>query len=315
MSIPTADNIVFNLTLYNPDPVESIQAEKYISRDQLFVKNIENYYLRLMSAEISTSEIPLFIYNNDMYVEINNVRVLVNFSNPYNDNFVYFVQQFLNGVNTALTTAHTTSGAPGNPPLIIYEDRFKILIDQLYTPGTDYIAFNSILIDKFPSIDSYYNSFNDMFNINYDNYGNNLFNSYPGGVNYPIYLIVSPSEGFYTLSEILNIVVTSNSIPINKQQITSLGISTRTLGILDIIPIDLDDVTRFTVKNYRQDFPSYVDLLSRGQLSEIDFKIYTVDKNFVLRPLTIAPKTSVNCRFEFVNKEIIKNYYPITDAR
>lgn len=312
MSIPTADNIVFNLTLYNPDPVDSIQAEKYVSRDQLFVKNIENYYLRLISAEISTAEIPLFIYNRDMYVEINNSRVLVNFSNPYNNNFVYFVQQFLNGVNTALATAHTSSGAPGNAPLIIYEDRFKFIIDQSYTPGVDYIAFNSILIDKFPAFDSYYNSFNDMFILNYGNFGNNIFASYPGGISYPIFLLVSPTEGFYTLSEILNIVVTSNSIPINKQQITSLESATRTLGILDIIPIDISDVSVSTVKNYRQDFPNYVDLLSRGQISEIDFKLFTVDKNFVLRPLTIAPKTSVTCRIEFINKQIVKNFYPTT---
>lgn len=310
MSIPTADNIVFNLTLYNPDPVQSIQAEKYISRDQLFVKNIEDYYIRLVSAEISTSEIPLFIYNNDMFVEINNINVLVTFSDPYNDKKVFFVQQFLNGVNTALNTAHVTSDAPGNAPIIIYDDRFRILIDQSYTPGTDYIAFNNILIDKFPTIDSFYYAPRDLFFINYNNYGNNLFNTYPGGINYPIYLINSSSEGFYSLSEILNIVVTSNSIPINKQQITSLGISARTLGILDIIPITLNDVTAYTIKNYRQDFPSYIDLLSRGQLSEIDFKLYTVDKNFVLTPLFIAPKASITCRIEFVSKKIVKNFYP-----
>lgn len=315
MSIPTADNIIFNLTLYNDDPVNSIQAEKYISRDQLFVKNTEDYYLRLISAEISTSTIPLFIYNNDMRVGIKGTIVNVTFFNPYNDNKVFYVQQFLNGVNNAFNIAHINSDAPGNPPIMIYDDRFRLLIDQSYTPGVDTISFNSILGDKFPTIPSYYNVSNDLFYVEYGNYGNNMFSSYPGGISYPIYLINSASEGYYTLSEIFNIVVTSNSIPINKQQITSIGGNTRTLGILDIIPIGIDDISKFTVKFYRQDFPSYVDLLNRGQLSEIDFKLYTVDKNFVLSPLLIAPKTSITCRIEFVNKQIVKNFYPVTDAR
>jgi hypothetical protein len=310
MSIPTADNIVFNLTLYNDDPIESIQAEKYISRDQLFVKNTEDYYLRLISAEISTSEIPLFIYNNDMSVNINGTSVQVTFFDPYNDRNVYFVQQFLNGVNKALNLAHLASGAPGNPPIVIYDDRFRILIDQAYTPGTDTIAFNPILIDKFPTIESFYSVTNDLFYINYANYGTNMFSSYPGGVTYPIYLINSASEGYYSLSEILNLVVTCNSIPINKQQITGIEGNSRTLGILDIIPIGIDDVTKFTVKNYKQDFPNYIDIINRGQLSEIDFKLYTVDKNFVLNPLFLAPKTSATCRIEFVNKQIVKNFYP-----
>lgn len=310
MSIPNADNIVFNLSLYNNE-VNSIPAEIYINRDQPFVNNIEDYYLRLISAEISTAEIPLFVYKNDMFLTINNSTVMVNFDILFNDEpkAVVFLTQFLKGVNEALSLAHNTSSAPGNPPLFIYENNeIKLVIDQQYTPGVDTISMNEILIGKFPTFMTKY--LNQQYFIQYQQFGNNLYNSLPGGINYPVYVIPANVNQYVTLQEFDNIVITSNSIPINKQQVTSRGISTRTLGILDLVPLLFDDVTKFTVKYYKQDFPVYIDLLSRGRLSEIDFKLFLVDSNYELVPLYIAPKTSVVCRIEFVNKKIVKNYYP-----
>lgn len=312
MSIPTADNVVFNLSLYN-DKEFSIPAEIYLSRDQPFINNIENYYIRLLSAEISTAEIPFFDYKSDMFLDINGTNVLVTFDILFSDvpNSVVFLTQFLNGVNRALQTAHITSGAPGNPPLFIYEaEQVKLVVDQVYTPGVDTISMNEILIGKFPTFMTKYNPVGNIYTLQYGQFGNNVFNTYPGGINYPVYVISANSTLYPTLPEFTSLAVTTSSIPINRQQITAVGVSTRTLGILDIIPLTFDDVTKYTIKFYNQEYPQYNDLLSRGKLSEIDFKIYLVDINFNLRPLYIPPKTTAACRIEFVNKEIVKNFYP-----
>jgi hypothetical protein len=319
MSVPYADNIVFNFTLYNREN-NSVPAELYISRDQAFIDNIENYYIRLIGAEFSTSQIPLFIYKNDMFVEIVNdgvsSRVQVQFANLFSTviNYVVFVQQFMNGVNAALREAHVNSSSPGNPPLFIYDDEeMKLIVDQQYDPNIQSIGFNDILIDKFPSFLATYNSTSNMYYMLYGQYGNNLYNSWPGGINYPIYVLRANVTQYTTLQEFLNVVVSCNSIPINKQQLNNLSITTRTLGILDVIPLYFDDVTKYTIKSYNQETPTYNDLLSRGKLSDIDFKFYLIDSNYQLVPLFIPPKTSVTCRIEFVNKKIIKNYYPLND--
>ncbi len=315
MSVPYADNIVFNLTLTNKEPNDNIPAEIYVSRDQAFVNNIENYYIRLLGASIATDDIPLFIYEDDMYVEI------VNLGFPYRTQVVFpvifttipkyviFLQQFINGVNEALRTVHALSLSPGNPPFFIYEnEEFKLIVDQLYTDQS--IGLNTKLIAKLPFFIITHTDGTDMYYLTYGNFGNNSYTTYPGGINYPVYVIPSNVKGFNALQEFNNIIVACNSIPVNRQQLNNLTIATNTLGILDIIPIGLDDITKYTIKTYTQTTPTYNDLLSKGKISEIDFKIYVLSAENRIRPLSIIPGASITCRIEFVNKEIVKNFYP-----
>lgn len=316
MSLPTADNIVFNLTLFN-DQNTSIPAEIYLSRDQAFISNTENYYLRLINAQISTTEIPLFTYKNDMFVEIESAgistKLLVTFPVLFNSvpNNIVFLQQFLNGVNNTLALCHNDVGAPGNPPLLIYDkEEIKLVVDQNYDPDVQFISFNDILINKMPSMMTTYNNTTELYQLIYGQFGTNVYDSYPGGINYPIYIMSSNALGYAALQEFLSMVVVSRSMSVNKQQINNNSISGRILGIIDVIPLVFEDVTKSAVKLYNQDYPVYCDLLSNGKLSEVDFKIYLIDANYNLQDLTIQPRTSVTCRFEFVNKKIVKNYYP-----
>ena len=316
MSVPYADNIVFNLTLYNKENV-TIPAELYISRDQAFVNNLENYYVRLIGANVATDEIPLFIYKNDMFVEIVNdgvaSRSLVNFEIPFSTqpNYIIFLQQFLNGVNNALKSSHINSGSPGNAPFFIYEnEEMKLVVDQQYDINIQSIGLGEKLISKFPSFMLNHDKNSDMYYLQYGQLGNNSYATYPGGINYPVYVMRANVLGYSSVQEFTNIIVSCNSIPINKQQLNNLTISTLTLGILDVIPITLENITASTVISYTQGYPNYIDILSKGRLSEIDFKFYIVDLNYNLIPLTIIPKASATCRIEFVNKEIVKNYYP-----
>lgn len=316
MSIPYADNIVFNLTYYNDNDF-SAPAEIYLNRDQAFIDNIENYYIRLLGAEISTSEIPLFTYRNDMSVRIVNSTVVsdvaVSFDTLYATfpNDVVFIQQFLNGVNAALKEAHNNTAAPGNPPLFVFLDnRMRLIIDQAYDPNIVSIGVNPKLSDKLLSFMSSYDGISEYYYLLYGQFGINLFNTFPGGINYPVYVINAGSDGFSTLLEYTSLVITTSSIPINKQQLSTPGISTRTLGILDIIPLSIDDINKYSTRTWTPGNPTFNDLLSRGKLSEMDFKIFMIDKNFITTPLLLLPKTSATCRIEFVNKEIVKNYYP-----
>lgn len=316
MSVPYADNIIFNLTLFNQERY-SIPVENYINRDQAFINNCEDYYLTLVGAEIPTAEIPLFKYNNDMTVRIdyNGISAIIPVTfqvlYPTVPNDVIFVQQFINGINQAFRTAHITAFAPGNAPVLVYQDEeMRILIDQQYTPNLVNIGFNTVLADKLLTFVTTYDGLSDYYFLVYGDFGINTFNTYQGSVNYPVYVLYADTKGYNQLQEFFGVVVTSSSIPINKQQIGTTGISTRTLGILDFIPISIEDITSNVVKVWTPNHPTYVDILNKGKLSEVDFKMFLIDKNFRVQELLMLPGASVTCRIGFVNKHIVKNFYP-----
>lgn len=318
MSIPDADNIVYNFSLYN-NTNDNISAERYISRDQPFINETEKYYARIIGLNVTSLSIPLFFYERDMYITIDNAgfekTALVEFEPLFelSPNDVIFIQQFLNGVNKTLKSLHFQTFSPGNPPKFIYENEVvTLIVDQLYDPLQNIIYLNEKLGNMFPALYSKNLRTQDRVIALYGDYGNTMYNSYPGGISYPCYAIKSGVTGYKTLQEFFNILVSTNSMPINKQNISNQANTTQTFGILDIIPIDYEDVINGSPINYTQQVPSYNDFLNRGSLSEIDFKLYLVDKNYRVSPLFLAPGESVTCRFEFISKELVKNYYPET---
>lgn len=316
MSVPYADNIIYNLSLYNDSPNTYQPAEKYVSRSQAFIDNVEDYYVRLIGADISTYTIPFFVYENDMTLTITNastsITSLVSF--PNSEYGIFFVNQFLEGVNTALTRSHTLSSAPGNAPLLIYDsdDRFKLVIDQLYDPTQNIIIFNENLSQKIPQL--WYvtirDNVNDQHQIIYKNIGNNMFNSYPGGISYPVYVMSSNALGYYSLQDFYSVLITTNTIPINRQVINNINNGAQTFGIIAVVSINFDSLVRQGILNFTQDTPIYSDLLDRGPLSNIDFKLYLSGKNFKITPLLLAPRSSITCRYQFTKKSLVKNYFP-----
>lgn len=320
MSIPTADNIVYNLTIYNSTN-DFIQAERYISRDQPFIEHTEKYYLRLLGVSISSLNIPLFNYDNDMVISIDNGGIIRSSQLTFEklffvENEVIFIDQFLLGVNNSLQVAHVSSFAPGNPPKFIYDNEtVTLIVDRLYDPLSQHIIFNRKLSIMFPALYCKLVAGSTSVSLKYGDFGNTLYDSYPGGTTYPCYVIPSMVKYFKTLQEFDNIIVTTASIPINKQNISNPGNITQTLGILDIISLSYDNVVNNTPIMYTQFSPSYIDFLNRGSLSEIDFKVFLVDKNYKLTSLMIAPGESVTCRFEFINKELVKAYYPLDEKK
>lgn len=316
MSYPSADNIIYNFSLFN-DQNDVIAAERYISRDQPFVTKTEDYYTRLIGVSISAISIPLFYYNDDMQVVIDNNGIIsvvpVSFEVLFQNEpkAIVFIQQFLNGVNAALQTAHSNTGAPGNAPKFIYNDEFiQLIVDQLYLPQQQIILFNGILVNKFPSLFSKYDTASGYTAIKYGNFGANSYPNYPGGTTYACYVMKCGSKGYQTLQQYYNLLVVSNSMSVNKQLISNSSSNAQSLGIIGVVPIEYDNLINGTPIQHVQEYPTYNDILNQGKLNEIDFKLYLADQNYAITPLFLTPGASITCRIEFINKQLVKNFYP-----
>lgn len=322
MSLPNADNIAFNLRLFN-DTNNPIIAERYQSRDQPYISNIENYYVRLASATISKSAIPLFIYHNEfiLYMTngLNSLSQTIVFENYYpsfyqsNQLSIVWIQQFLDGINSSLTSLHNALGNPGNAPIMIYDtdDKIKLVIDVLYDNVVNIIAFNYQLAEKLSALSTYYESTTNYYPVKYQRTGINYFSTgISDSITYPCVVMTAQVEGFAYLQSFYKILLTSSSLPINRQYVTTRQNLNSSFPIIDYIPIRFDQLTTNANIVYQQLQPKYIDLNSQGSISEIDFKLYTVDSHFDVTPLQIEPGDTVDIELEFINKKLVKNFYP-----
>ncbi len=321
MSLPNADNIVFNYT-FNNESDNVVSAEYYTSRSQVIVNHVEDYYVRLMSAVVPMSEIPLFNYKNNMIVGMYNAttnlyhEVVVQFQDLYNEmginQSIVYEQQFYNGVNAAMRTCHIAVGNPGAPPVFIIRSKTSYLVfDAIYNKLAHTVFLNDNLTQRLLSYMISYDPSRRMSVLEYGDYvGNYYAGGFGGGITYDCYVMEPQGRASEALQEYLKIIVTCTSMKINKQYVNNSTGESLSFGVIDTIPIPFDNLLSAVSINYSQDFPSYNDLVANGPLSEIDFKLYLVGKDYRIYPLLLAPRESITMQFEFINKKLVKNYYP-----
>ena len=322
MSVAYANNIYINTTLYNNTDLP-IVAEKYQNRDQPYINKLEDYFVRLVSATISTSQIPLFKYYRNYEITLTNgddtkTRIVI-FEDYYHvwtvpsaHVIIVWLNQFIDGLNETLRLLTIDLGSPFNPPKFIYQDnKFKLVVDAVCNMSNNKIMLNYTLANKLIQMSTKYVSSTNLYSLVYSNNGINYFPSgISADINYPVIVQEAISFGYQSLQEYNKILVVSNNITINKQLITVELNTNAALSILDTIPIDFDSLTEINTLKYEQKYPNYTDILSSGPLSEIDFQLYVVDSNYKIEKLFLEPGTSAELKIEFINKQMVKNFYP-----
>lgn len=323
MSNPDAENVIFNLNKSNLTDA-TISSKYFQTRNQNILNKIEDYYVRIIDAKIPTTEIPFFIMKPNFYsVTIGDHRVFLippTGATPQFDGYIYYYQSFLDSLNQALYQAHNANGyVAASPPFVFYDndsEYLKIAIDYQYLTlnggAKVNIFFNKFLLYKLPGFWNTFQLFSSNgqdYLINYEILATNYFASgLSDSINYPC--IVMPSQDKYIsdLLEFQNILITTQTIPISEQPVSSQDGVNRTLKILATIPVQFNNITKSRYITYDQIYPKWLNTVGFGALKIIDIELFFVGDDFQTYPMTMLPSENISIRIQFNKKNLVQNY-------
>lgn len=325
MSDPTAQNIIFNLNKSNT--TQTTTSSRYFQiRNQNIIDNIEDYYVRVIEAKIPITEVPFFIMKENFYsVTINNIRIYLippTGSTPFFNGRVYYFQEFIDSLNNALRIAHNSNGYTlASPPYFYYDydvEYLRFVVDYQYFTlnggGAVQIFFNNNLLYKLPGFQSEYDEFatnGKDYLIVYDVYATNYFAAgISDSINYPCVVMTSQDKYVNDLLEFQNLVITTQSIPVNDQPVSSIDGVNKTLRILATVPLNFNNTTKGRYVSYEQIYPKWLKTTAFGALKIIDVEVYYVGDDFTVYPMTLLPTENMSMRIEFVKKNMVENYKP-----
>lgn len=302
------------------------------TRSDNILEKASDYYLSVIRFDIPHSTLAIFNFrDNPYYVTIEQAGVdktvqliYLDYGNltPNLDSAfqgVYYINQFLEMINTAFTTAHNNPPAsPGNPPRIVLntDNTFSLIVDTLYIPGTTDIFFNEPLYSFFQGLDSVFIGYNTANfkdrRLIYQRYFDNVF-TYPAPLVGTYYNMRQESASQYLWTNLRTLILTTNEIPITKEYV-SIGPNSSSIknqAITDYIGTqEQDDTYRRMPYEYRAGSGyRLVDLKYDGPLNKIDFKVYAVDQFGFQFPLALAPGEAARVKFMFLKKSLENNEY------
>lgn len=328
MSNPESDTIVFNATSSNNGTTNKVLSFTDY-RKQNVLDHSEDYYVRMFEAKIPIMSLPLFqmsLPNDSLGNPVYKMKVTIDNQtqplipiqlNPLNGDvvFIFYIQQFLDSLNNALSIAHTNKGYPGNPPKMIYDYDNQILIfavsSTYYAGGVNSVPifFNSALMYKFTGIMNAYVGFVDReYQILYGNFADNYTDTGIFGYSTPTIFMPSQSKLYKDLLEFQSIIVTTRSLKVNEQYISFGDGENQSLPILSEIPILFEDINSSKYLTFSQVYPKWTTLNSFGPLKNVDLYAYFVGDDFKTYELYILPGQKFNVRLEFAKKNLVKNY-------
>lgn len=323
----SSDIVYFSATVTNTSDSPKI-IDFNQSRPQNILDKANDYYMTVLRFTVPHTTVAIFNFNqDDYYITIQEgatqktVQLIYqDQGNPTADSSatfqgIYYIQQFLDIINTALNTAHNNAPAsPGNPPQMILNDdgSFSLIVDTQYT--NQIISMNQPLYAFFNGLDANFVTFTG--NVNYElRYGLRLDNigTYLAPLVGNYYIMRQESQSQYAWSNIKYIAVTSNSIPCAKEYI-GIPFGTKTdesQTITDYIPLqgsyspyDRSDWYYNAGDAYR-----LIDLESDGPLRRIDFQFILINKDNFAFPLQLGPGESADLKFMFAKRSLFNNEY------
>lgn len=323
------DIIYFDSSITNNSKNEAKEQFFSQTRPNNILDKANDYYLSVVRFSIPHDSVAVFNFDQDeYYVVIKDTAVQLIYQSRGNpteniDNLfrgIYTFQQFLDSINIALETAHNAEGLPGNPPIMDLNDTtgiFSLNVDTNYDPAVDFIYFNYPLYNLFLGMDAEFISYNAVdrkdYRMNYKYNFDNIFQYNPlGPLTGTYYKLGQETKSQFLFSNIKYIIITSNTIPANKE---FLGLSNFTSNdelqaISDFIPIqkEFENYDR-SPWIYTTESPRLVDLQSDIPLRKIDFQIFLVNVQNIKFPLTLAPGESIDVKFAFYKKSLYNNEY------
>lgn len=344
--IYSEDNIYFDILLTNTSN-NLIEASYDVTKKGPILKQPRDYYLALSKFTCDLSALPIFRFRDGEYVitskwDVFTENTIVPFisttpSNPSNRD-IYNYQHFLNIINSAIRTSlsnlWTTSGGTlpvpnptvaTNPvPFIAFDGEnspLRFVFPEEYNndivANTVELFFNYSLFEFFETFQSEFNgdfSSNEAFKIIVRSDGENYANYPTDGIviAFDGYTMVQDSSSFYLWYDIKDILISSQSLPVLKENYgfpNSLSNDNTKLSILtDVSITSLGGVGTLGTLEYLPQ-PQYrlLTLTSSQVLSQVDIRFNYRTKRNEIRPLLLAPNKSITCKLLFVKRDLFKN--------
>ena len=335
-------NIYYTLSILNkliydpPNPVRSIPkiAKTIFTKNDIILNNPEDYRVCITRLSIPSNAIPLFLFpveEASFTISLTYVNGPVNVQYTKNINYiqsnigdpyerfqpVYYIQEMLNFVNTALSEAYDDIKAdvgvnytPTQAPFIRFDSKTKLFS---LIAHDDYLDINKfgIFMNK-PLFDGFFSGFysrSALFGLGQfngiqllpQNLGNNIIEIPAGG---GIFFVIQDEEfssvsAWYKADRIL---VSSNMIPINTSNLaTQLDIQLNV--ILDFILPDVElDRKRY---EYNPMIYKWYDLKQQKNLRKFDLSYYILFESGNIIELYINGNNRIDTTLLFTNKNCL----------
>ncbi len=310
--------IPINLPLMFIDPITGIPSTTQ-TRSTVFI----TYHGGTFSADVNYVPPPLILP-------------------PLNLPAIYDYQTWLDFVNTALAAALTASGAPGSPPLLIFNPvtgLINLYVDENYIPAA---GANKIVIGINQVMYQYFNNFEYIYSPSTGLTNNAPFyflkfkitdsntlkmpavgsraglpNAVQGSTVPPVltnlYMYSQLAPGTGAWSSLRSIILTSNLIPYQVETITSNPGLNANYASSNLFPIISDflvpmerNVTEFRLVNEYLPTAEYrrVNLVGNGPLNTIDLKMYWTDFQGNIYPLYLQTSAGMSVKILFERKTL-----------
>lgn len=360
------DNVYINIAIKGSNTNNQSQPHKTFTFSQYFpepiIRDIQNYYLSIVSLAFPATEVPLHILNNIVpgstqtdpnktdwvfCFTYNNGSVSTDYSQnveyiPYNsspvpsapsanapgydqqytsyyfiENYNVFVKMFnqtLVSIYTAMYNANVAAfgilGLGANDyPFFIYDDSreiFRIVYNKLFVSSGIDLYFTDTFNVFFPGFFTYYygtgntngkddrvifeNAPNNIYDVTH-NFNEQMYSGSPANLN-TINQIVVTSNTLRTAFEFVTTDDTNNNFGYSNV-IFSL------LPNLETPQASKSHITYVTNGQYR-----LIDIVSTGQINQIDFNVYYTDNNQNIYPIQIPEGLSANAKILFMKKSL-----------
>jgi len=318
-----SNHIYFNVRI-DPDPLKKRAGVFSVNRVQPIVNKCDDYEMAVVRFSLPLTSVPLIVFE-DNYFSVSltlNIGGVVseyteflqwvpNSNLNLENRYIYIVQDLLDLINNAyalafsnLSSAHIITAT--KPPFMSFSSESNLItlnVPQAFlADGIDVYA-NEKLYLKMNSFQDYYYEFPSEGQLNYRFVIQDLFDNNVNydGVDY--YTFTQQYATIGTLSDLQSIIFNTTQIPVNRElDGAQKNISSNFLT--DFEPLQSN---KWYGGGLIQFFPQgplrYQDLLSKGELKDIDIQIKWKSKKGEIYPYLLQGDQSATIKILFRKKE------------
>ena len=317
-----------NVAFSNPSNAKDLQDAIFETDTTLpIIENSEEYLCSVVSFEVPNN-FPLFIFKDNTYritlSHLTNNYTVVLFPTAYTShylliNHVYYVQQFLDSINTGFATAYNLlvadyPGIVNAPPVMVYNNG-KL---TLHCDGLNYnvdgvnpvsIYFNEPLARYFKPLQQY------IYGVNLPTYKDSLIlvrnngsGSSTGSLSGNVYSISTEYDAISSWSEVKSIQVTSSVMGVkNHVLLTNTNYNNNNIyaAVIASKDVAVSETRREVNINYEPRFLTYNDIYIKGNLRKVSLRFIYIFKDLSTYPIYLFPGESCSIILQFKHKTIL----------
>jgi len=323
LSLKQSDSthIYYNIRV-NADSTNKIPVTFNVNRVQPVLDNPSDYEASVVRYSLPLTSVPLIVFQDNKWAmslkigtnEYTEFLQWIPNSNIGDLRYIYIVQDFLDMMNVALSTAFTNLNA-GNvitstvPPFFSFSSITNLItlhVPQTYLADGITVYANASLYYKMNTFQDYYESYADESDLNYRFVIKDLFNN---NVTYDGIDYYTSTQQYATIggmSDLKGILFETNSIPVSRQLDGAQKNITQNL-LTDFEP---QQSNKWFGGGLLQYFPRgpirFIDLLSTHPLNRIDLTIKWTSKDGKVYPYYLQGEQSLTVKIMFRKKTNIQ---------